>query len=193
MYNGNFKISESFSLKTSAHVRFFKLVQFYQQEIYRAGLTYSINKNFNITAGMVYSIKEDNFKSESEKTYEYRFYEDFNWIIKHNNFLIRPRIRIEHSTNNNTNFNVFHHRIRFGTSLQYPILKKTVAYVFDEIFLNANKEVFGENRVGAGFIYTISKPIRFQLGYMHINFGDTHLNRLQIGILINADLHKKIT
>ena len=191
MYNGNNQLSESFSIKTSAHIRYFELIKFYQQEVYRAGLTYKVSNSFNVTGGMVYSIKEDNYKGISNKVNEYRFYEDFNWKTSYKSLIIKPRIRLEHSSNSNTNFKDFNHRIRFGTTLQYPVLKKTVVYFFDEVFFNFKPEIFGENRIGAGFIQTISKPIKFQLGYMHIDFGDTYLHRFQVGFLINTDLQKK--
>lgn len=191
MYNGNNQISESFSIKTSAHVRFFELLKFYQQEIYRAGLTYKVSNSFNATGGMVYSIKEDIFKGDSNKVNEYRFYEDFNWKNNYKLLVIKPRIRLEYNSNSTTNFKEFNHRIRFGTTLQFPVLNKIVMYVFDEIFLNFKPETFGENRIGAGFIHTVSKPIKFQLGYMHIDFGNTYLHRLQLGLLINTDLRKK--
>ncbi|MDB2385148.1 DUF2490 domain-containing protein [Polaribacter sp.] len=191
MYNGNNKISESFSIKTSAHIRYFELAEFYQQEVYRAGLTYNVDKNFNFTSGMVYSIKENNYKSNSDKTYEYRFYEDFNLKTTYGKLQFKHRIRLEHSTNNATNFKKFNNRIRFGVTLQYPLYQKLDFYVFDEIFLNFKSEAFGENRTGAGFIYTISNSLKFQLGYMHIHFAETHLDRLQIGLLINTNLCKK--
>lgn len=191
MYNGNNQISESFSIKTSAHVRYFELIKFYQQEVYRAGLTYKVSNNFNVTGGMVYSIKEDNYIGTSNKVNEYCFYEDFNWKTSYKLLIIKPRIRLEHSANSNTNFKKFNHRIRFGTTLQYPVLKKTIVYIFDEVFFNFKQEIFGENRIGAGLIKSISDLLKIQLGYMHINFGDTFLNRLQIGLLINTDLQKK--
>lgn len=191
MYNGNNQISESLSIKTSAHIRFFELIEFYQQEVYRAGLTYKINSNFNVTGGMVYTIKESNFKGESNKIYEYRYYEDFNWKANYKALSIKPRIRLEHSANNTSDFEIFNHRIRFGTTLEYPILKETSIYIFDEVFLNFAPETFGENRIGAGLVKSMSDLLKLQLGYMHINFGDTFLNRLQIGLLINTDLRKK--
>ena len=191
MYNGNNQISESFSLKTSAHIRFFELIKFYQQEVYRVGLTYKVSNGFNVTGGMVYSVKENNYKEASNKVNEYRFYEDFNWKASYKSLSVKPRIRLEHSANNTSDFEDFNHRFRFGTTLQYPLLKKTAVYVFDEIFLNFKPDTFGENRIGAGVIHSVSKPIKFQLGYMHIDFGDTFLNRLQLGLLIDTDLRRK--
>jgi hypothetical protein len=191
MYNGNNQISESLSIKTSAHIRFFELTQFYQQEVYRAGLTYKVSDSFNLTGGMVYSIKEENYNSASNKTYEYRYYEDFNWKTKYNALSVKPRIRLEHSTNSNSGFEEFNHRIRFGTTLEYPVLKKTSVYVFNEVFLNFTPESFGENRIGAGLVKSMSDKLKLQFGYMHINFRETFLNRLQVGLLINTDLRKK--
>lgn len=187
MFNANNKISESLSLKTSAHIRFFELAQVYQQEIYRAGLSYNVNKRFSLTGGMVYSIKEENYKTNSNKTYEYRYYSDFNWKTSLNKLQLKPRIRLEHSTNSKTNFEEFSHRIRFGATLQYPILKKTTLYFFDEVFFNFSDEIFGENRTGFGLTNSITDMLKIQLGYMHIHQTNTFLNRLQVGILLKTD------
>lgn len=187
MLNTNNKISKSLSLKTSAHIRFFELAQFYQQEIYRAGLSYNANKRFSLTGGMVYSIKEENYKTNSNKTYEYRYYSDFNWKTTFNKLQLKPRIRLEHSANSKTDFEEFSHRIRFGATLQYPILKKTTLYFFDEVFFNFSDEIFGENRTGFGLTNSITDMLKIQLGFMHINQTDTFLNRLQVGLLLKTD------
>lgn len=187
MFNANNKISDSFSLKTSAHIRFFELAQFYQQEIYRAGLSYNINKRFSLTGGMVYSIKEENYKTTSNKTYEYRYYSDFNWKTTFNKLQLKPRLRLEHNTNSKTDFEDFSHRIRFGATLQYPILKNTTLYFFDEVFFNVSDQVLGENRTGFGLTNNISEVLKFQLGYMHTHQINTFSKRLQVGLLLKTD------
>jgi len=191
MFNTTHEISESFSLKNSAHIRFFELAQVYQQEIYRVGLFYNVNEHLNITGGMVYSVKEDNYKKPSNKTYEYRYYEDFNWKTSFNNLRINSRIRLEHSINNNEISEKFNHRIRFGATLQYPILKNTTLYLFDEVFFDVSDRVLSENRTGFGLTNNISEVLKFQLGYMHTHQINTFSKRLQDGLLINTDLRKK--
>lgn len=185
MLNTNNKISEKFSLKASAHLRYFEIFRFYQQEIYRVGLSYNKSKNFNITLGMVFSTKK-NFKL-APNNYEYRYYSDFNWKTFTKKLDIKPRIRIENSLNSMSDFEKFDSRIRFGLTFNYPILKKTDLYFFDEIFFNFSEKKFGENRIGFGFTNKISEVLKFQLGFLNIYQTDIAINRLQLGILLNTD------
>ena len=64
MYNGSHKVSKKYTLKTSAHIRFFELASEYQQEIYRLGINYRFNKKLNVTGGMVYSITDTSYKED---------------------------------------------------------------------------------------------------------------------------------
>ncbi|WP_397446865.1 DUF2490 domain-containing protein [Polaribacter sp. R77954] len=187
MYNGSHKLSEKYSLKTSFHVRYFEFITEYQQEIYRLGLNYKINPNFNFTLGSVYSITDSSYKTDAPDLYEYRFYQDLNLKDNWGNFGIKHRVRLAQRFRRKNFENKTTHRIRYGLFLSYPISQKLTTYGFNEIFIKFATKAFGQNRTGFGFLQKLTKQIKLKLGYMHTQFSNSKSHRLQLGIILNTN------
>jgi len=191
MYNGSHILSGKIKLTTSAHFRYFKLATAYQQEVYRMGLNYAFNKTINVTGGIVYSIKDTSYKTEGSDLYEYRFYQDLNIKDNWGKVYVNHRVRLAQRFTRQNFINKTRHRIRYGLFLKYPILKNWQLYGFNETFIKFAIKSFGENRTGLGFIRKISNQLKLRVGYMHIKFANTFLNRIQLGIVLNTNHIKK--
>ena len=187
MYNGSHKLSEKYTLKTSAHVRFFELASEYQQEIYRTGLTYHFNKKLNVIGGVVYSITDTSYKTDAPDLYEFRFYQDVNYKVNWGKFSGKHRVRLAQRFMEQNSIKETKHRIRYGLFLNYPIFKNLKMYGFNEIFIKFAVKSFSQNRTGIGFIQKINKQVNLRFGYMHTLFSNETSHRLQLGLILNTN------
>ena len=187
MYNGSHKVSKKYTLKTSAHIRFFELASEYQQEIYRLGINYRFNKKLNVTGGMVYSITDTSYKEDLPNLYEFRFYQDANYKQKWASFLANHRIRLAQRFTAQNSKKETRHRIRYGLFLNYPLSTSFKIYTFNEVFIKFARKSFSQNRTGIGIIQKINKQINLRLGYMHTLFSNASSHRLQLGIILNTN------
>lgn len=192
MLDASHQLSKKLKLTTNAHFRYFEFATEYQQEIYRLGLNYSFNKNINVTGGVVYSIKDTSYKTAAPDLYEFRFYQDLNIQGTWGKIDVKHRVRLAQRFTRQNFIDETKHRIRYGLFLKYPIFKNWNLYAFNEVFIKFATKSFGENRTGAGFIRKINNRLKLRLGYFHIKFSESSLNRLQIGIILNSDFTKKI-
>ncbi|KGL62875.1 hypothetical protein PHEL85_2671 [Polaribacter sp. Hel1_85] len=191
MYNGSHKLSKNIKLKTGAHFRYFELASEYQQEIYRMGLNYSLNKKVNFTGGAVYSITDTSYKTDLPDLYEYRFYQDLNIKVNWNTIQVNHRIRLAQRFKRQNLKDEVKHRIRYGLFLKYPIFQKWETYAFSEIFIKFAAKAFSQNRTGAGLIKKINESVKLKIGYFYTKFSNSSLHRVQLGIILNTDFTKK--
>lgn len=193
MYNGSHKISEKYSLKTMAHLRYFELASEFQQEIYRLGINYIFNPKSNLTLGVSYSTGDLAYDTSSIDLYESRLYEDLNLKSIWRKFTAKHRIRLEQRfIHKNITIDQFQNWVRYDLNISYPLSKVWSAYVFNELFLNLNKSKrFAQNWTGAGFLYKLNNHIKLRAGYFQIKLPNTVLKRLQLGLILNTNFTKK--
>ncbi|WP_405605713.1 DUF2490 domain-containing protein [Polaribacter sp. Asnod1-A03] len=190
MFNGNHQLSEDIKLITNAHFRYYEIASEYQQEIYRLGLNYNINKKVNVTGGFVYSVTDKSYKSESPNLYEYRFYQDVNLKANWNKVKVNHRIRLAQRFKRQNLENQIKHRIRYGLFLKHTITRNLELYSFNEIFMKFEPKSFDQNRIGAGLNTKINNKLTLKTGYFYTKFSESSLHRLQIGILLYTDFTK---
>jgi len=194
MYNGSHKLSEKYSLKTMAHLRYFELTSEFQQEIYRLGVNYTFTPKTNLTIGASYATGDLEYNTPSPHLYEWRLYEDLNIKSKWGKFNARHRIRLEHRfIHKNINIDETQNWIRYDLNVGYPLSKKWSAYVFNELFLNIDRNKrFDQNWTGAGFLHQFNKQVKFKIGYFQIKTSSQVLKRIQLGIILNTNHIKNI-
>ena len=193
MYNGAHKLSENVKLTTSAHFRYYELASEYQQEIYRVGLNYNFDKKINVTGGVVYSITDTYYRTNSPDLYEYRFYQDISLKDNWNKIKVKHRVRLAQRFKRQNFNDEVKHRIRYGLFLNRPLSEKWETYAFSEIFIKFATKAFSQNRTGAGFIRELNENLKLRLGYFYTKFSNSSLHRLQLGIILNTDFTKKST
>ena len=136
MYNGSHKVSNQFSLKTMAHYRYFETTSEFQQSIYRLGLNYTANKNFNFTLGISPVKTDTQYQDPSEFETEFRIYEDINWNTNLTKLKIRHRFRFEHRFIEFQGEKSTLNWVRYDLNATYPLSKNWSIYAFNEIFIN---------------------------------------------------------
>jgi len=62
---------------------------------------------------------------------------------------------------------------------------------YDEIFLNLQDSVFGQNRLYAAIGMHITSNSSIQFGYLKNHFPSANFDRIQVGVFFNPDLRKK--
>jgi long-subunit fatty acid transport protein len=191
MYNGSHKVSNQFSLKTMAHFRYFEITSEFQQAIYRLGLNYTANKNFNFTLGISPVKTDTQYQSPSEFATEFRIYEDINWNTNLTKLKIRHRFRFEHRFIEFQGKNSTVNWVRYDLNATYPFSKTWSIYAFNELFVNFKGETIPQNWSGGGLLYTLNSNLKLKAGYFNQKFKNRSFNRLQLGIILNTDFRKK--
>lgn len=193
MYFGTSRISERLSIHSEAQFRYYETTGNFNQLLLRTGLNYHINPEAIATLGYGYISTDGSFDEPvgSLDSREHRIFQQF--IVKNKLSVVdlEHRYRLEQrfiSLGGNSNTE---HRARYRLQIQFPIAGDFFASLYDEIFLNLQGEVFGQNRAYAALGYRVSPNLSVQLGYLKNHFPAAHYDRLQVGVFLNTDFRKK--
>lgn len=161
-----------------------KLVQEMAQIYLRFGMTYLVNKQMEITTGVVtpmyWAPEKDRFKPEIDTWVpQYRFWEQLLLVQPLNHFKLYHTFRLEQRWRRDfkegSPFNLtFRFRYKFTVyhPLNRPVLVPRTLFFsgYNEIFIQAGKTVlynhFEDNRLFLGLGYIINKNLQVQAGYM---------------------------
>lgn len=151
------------------------------QGLIRSGLSYKLNKRFNVTNGFAYF---NYFINNSIGRNEYRPWQEVGindklWKIK---IFHRYRLeeRINQKVNNDLPINdyVFNFRLRYKLDLRFPLKNETAegtnVYLLagNELMINCGKEVgfnfFDQNRTSAGIHFELNDKLGIQFQYLRI-------------------------
>ena len=190
----NNKISDNFSIQAQTQFRFYELASQLEQFKIRTGATYGFSEAFSVSAGYAYFRTDPSYTSNTPLEFnEHRLYEDVSLQNSLGKFGIKHRYRIEHRFFDFENGNDTRHWMRYMLKVTYPIADSFTLDLYDEIFINLQKPLFGQNWFGGGVSYAPNKIFKIRLGYQNISLEDASFNRLQLGVHINTDLRKKET
>lgn len=194
MYFGTNRISEDFSIHSEVQYRSYEVLDNFNQLLLRTGLNYHFAPNATATLGYGYISTDPTFPEPDgeENISEHRIFQQF--VLKNNigKLSFSHRYRLEQRfIDNPITGNVTQHRARYFLRLTYPLSEKFFLTAYEEIFINLQKPLFGQNRLYAALGYKISKDVSMQYGYLKNHFTNAHFDRLQIGIWWNTDLRKK--
>ncbi len=193
MYFGTNKITEKLSIHTEVQARYYEQLKNFNQLLLRTGLNYHINENAIATAGYGYIVTDGTFQEfENEtKSREHRIFEQF--ILKNGvgKFKFEHRYRLEQRFIDFGDRNDTQHRARYRLQVTFPLTEIFFLNFYDEIFLNLQNNVFGQNRLYGAFGANITKNLSVQAGYLKNHFPNANFDRLQIGVVFNTDLRKK--
>jgi len=200
MYFGTNKVSNSLSIHSEAQFRFYEVTGNFNQLLLRTGLNYHLNENAIATFGYGYIDTDPTFEDEQlqdapvqiNTVIEHRIFQQFILKNRVGKFRFEHRYRLEQRFINNRDLNVTstQHRARYRLQLTLPISKSVFLNAYDEVFLNLQDDVFGQNRLYGAIGFHLSKTSSVQLGYLKNHFSVTNFDRIQIGIFFNPDLRK---
>ncbi len=193
MYFGTNQITDKLSIHTEAQFRFYEIATTFNQLLLRTGLNYHINDNAIATMGYGYINTDGSFADipEEENTDEHRIFEQF--ILKNSigKFKFEHRYRLEQRFISAQSDNFTEHRARYRLQLTYVINKKWFLNLYDEVFINLQEPIFGQNRLYGAIGYTFKPNLSIQLGYLKNHFTNRNFDRLQLGVIFNTDFRKK--
>ena len=185
IYFGNEPINEKWNLWTEAQFRNYDVGDL-QQILLRTGIGINLSKNNDnllLGYGFIYS---ENYSGENSKNHniEHRIYQQF--IHKQNlgKLAIQHRFRWEERILEDG----FKMRGRYFLGLNYPLSKRNFAPIsfylsaYNEIFLNAQNELYDRNRLYGALGFVVSKNLKLELGIMNQSTKKSSRNQLQFVI-----------
>ncbi|RDY61189.1 DUF2490 domain-containing protein [Flagellimonas nanhaiensis] len=190
MYFGTNKVAEKFSIHTEAQFRFYETTSNFNQLLLRTGLNYHINPNAIATMGYGF-IKTDNTFGEpfaARDSREHRIFEQFILKNKVWEFLFEHRYRLEQRFLNFGNSTDTQHRARYRIQVTLPLTDTFFLNFYDELFINLQDDLFGQNRLYGALGVHITENSSVQFGYLRNQFTNSVFDRLQIGFFYNPDL-----
>jgi hypothetical protein len=192
MYFGTNKVSERFSIHTEAQFRFYETTENFNQMLLRTGLNYHIDPNAIATAGYAFIDTDNNFyEFEGEvNSKEHRIFEQFILKNKVWEFLFEHRYRLEQRFLDFGETTDTQHRARYRIQMTLPLTNTFFLNFYDELFVNLQDDLFGQNRLYAAVGVNITENTNVQLGYLRNQFANAVYDRLQFAIFYNPDLRE---
>ncbi|WP_430967929.1 DUF2490 domain-containing protein [Spongiimicrobium sp. 2-473A-2-J] len=200
MYFGTNKISKAFSIHSEAQFRFYESTGNFNQLLLRTGLNYHIDPNSIVTFGYGYIDTDPTFEDSpagvisapGDKLVEHRIFEQLILKNKVGEFLFEHRYRLEQRFLNNKDLSQTdtQHRARYRLQVTLPLTDTFFINVYDEVFLNLQDDIFGQNRLYAALGVHLTHNSSIQLGYLKNHFNSVNFDRLQIGVFFNPDLRR---
>lgn len=167
----NSRLTEKLTIGAQSQLRLYELADEQQQIKFRTGITYTLNPKIKFVLGYAYFETDPSYLVDTPSSFiEQRIYEDV--IVKNNlqKLGISHRYRIEHRFFNFPgNSNRTTHWMRYQITFSYPLTKRLKADIYDEIFINLQEPLFGQNWIGGGLTYALSDMISARGGYFRIN------------------------
>ncbi len=190
MYFGTNTISEKLSIHTEAQLRYYEQAKNFNQLLLRTGLNYHINSDAIATLGYGYISTDGTFEEFSNEinSIEHRIFEQFILKNKVGRFNFEHRYRLEQRFIDFGDRTDIQHRARYRLQVTLPLSEIFFLNFYDEIFLNLQDEVFGQNRLYGAVGANITGNLSVQAGYLKNHFTSAHFDRLQIGVFYNPDL-----
>jgi hypothetical protein len=190
MYFGTNKIAERFSIHTEAQFRFYETTSNFNQLLLRTGLNYHINSNTIATGGYGYISTDGTFLEfpGERNSKEHRIFEQFILKNKVWELLFEHRYRLEQRFLDFGTRNETQHRARYRIQVTLPLTDIFFLNFYDELFINLQNDLFGQNRLYGALGIHITENSSVQLGYLRNQFSNAVFDRLQIGFFYNPDL-----
>ncbi|RIV42180.1 DUF2490 domain-containing protein [Flagellimonas pelagia] len=190
MYFGTNKVSERFSIHTEAQFRFYETTSNFNQLLLRTGLNYHINPDAIATLGYGYISTDNTFYEFPDEidSKEHRVFEQFILKNKVWEFLFEHRYRLEQRFLDFGDATDTQHRARYRLQMTLPLTDTFYLNFYDELFINLQDDLFGQNRLYAAVGVNITENSSLQVGYMRNQFSDAVYDRFQVAVFYNPDL-----
>ena len=194
MYFGTNKITDRLSIHSEAQLRTYELGSNYNQLLLRTGINYHLTDKAVATIGYAWIGTDTSFEEpEGERDLrENRIFQQFilNNSVGKIGFSHRYRLEQRFISRPGAG-SVTEHRARYLLRLTYPIAQKFYLTAYDEIFINLQEPLFGQNRLYGAVGFRFNDAVFLEMGFLKNHFSDRNYDRLQLGIWWNTDLRKK--
>ena len=190
MYFGTNRVAERWSIHTEAQFRYFETSSNFNQLLLRTGANYHINPNAIATLGYGYIETDGTFINffDEVNSIEHRIFQQFILKNKVWEFLFEHRYRLEQRFIDFGTFTDTQHRARYRIQMTLPLTETFFLNFYDELFINLQDDLFGQNRLYGAVGVNITDNSSLQLGYLRNQFANAVFDRWQIGFFYNPDL-----
>lgn len=190
MYFGTNKIAKRFSIHTEAQFRYYEPTSNFNQLLLRTGLNYHINPNAIGTMGYGYISTDGSFEEFPNETNskEHRIFQQFILKNKVWELHFEHRYRLEQRFLDFGDTTDTQHRARYRIQVTLPLTNTFFLNFYDELFINLQDDLFGQNRLYGAVGIHITENSSMQIGYLRNQFTNAVFDRFQIGIFYNPDL-----
>ncbi len=198
MYFGTNKIADRFSVHTEAQFRFYETTSNFNQLLLRTGLNYHINPNAIATIGYGYIDTDPTFQESPDRAnpIENRIFQQFILKNKVWEFLFEHRYRLEQrfikltdiTSDPEEDVSRTEHRARYRIQMTLPLTDTFFLNFYDELFINLQDDLFGQNRLYGALGVNITENSSVQFGYLRNQFTNAVFDRFQIAFFYNPDL-----
>jgi len=190
MYFGTNKVSDKLSIHTEAQLRYYEQGNNFNQLLLRTGLNYHLGPNAIATLGYGHITTDGTYEEfpDEVNSREHRIFQQFILKNKVSNVAFEHRYRLEQRFLDFGNRNDTQHRARYRLQVTVPLSKVIFLNFYDEVFINLQGSVFGQNRLYGALGFNVFKDVSLQVGYLKNHFRTAHFDRLQIGVVFNTDL-----
>ncbi|MHA7057679.1 DUF2490 domain-containing protein [Aquimarina sp. M1] len=193
MYFGTNQITDKLSIHSEAQIRFYEVAGTFNQLLLRTGLNYHLNEKAIVTAGYAYINTDGTFEDipNEENSEEHRIFQQFILKNEVGKIKFEHRYRLEQRFISTQSDDVTEHRARYRLQLTYPFNDQWFLNFYDEVFINLQEPIFGQNRLYGAIGYNVKSNLSLQLGYLKNHFSGINFDRLQLGVFFNTDFRKK--
>jgi hypothetical protein len=194
MYFGTLRISDPFSIHTEVQYRTYDIGSNFNQLLLRAGLNFHFLENAMATIGYG-NIPTDGTYADlngEKNSKEHRIYEQLAFQNNLGKVTFSHRYRLEQRfLESSDGVKDTQHRMRYLLRLTYSLSEAWFLTAYDEIFINLQEPVFGQNRLYGAIGYKVNPNISLQMGYLKNHFSDANYDRFQLGIWWKTDFRSE--
>jgi hypothetical protein len=193
MYFGTNRVAEKWSVHTEAQFRFYETGSNFNQLLLRTGMNYHINPEAIATFGYAFIDTDTSFEDTPDEINdkEHRLFQQFILKNKVGEFHFEHRYRLEQRFLDFGGATDTQHRARYRLQVTLPLTNTFFLNVYDEVFLNLQDQVFGQNRLYGAVGVHITENSSLQVGYLKNHFNNANFDRIQLAVFYNPDLRKK--
>jgi len=198
IYFGNKKLNDKWNIHHEVQYRNYNAIGDLEQLLLRTGLGYNLSpNNNNLLLGYGF-IRSENyvvtnvngtFEEVKNAVDEHRIYQQFITKQSFGRVSLQHRYRIEERFILGEFENDFKMRFRYflatnvALSNDKLVPKTFYASAYNEIFINAQNQLFDRNRIYGGIGYKVTDNLKFEVGYMNQRFNVG--NRDQVNLIAN--------
>lgn len=191
MYFGMNRVADRLSIHTEAQFRYFEVVSNFNQLLLRTGLNYHIDQNAIATLGYAFIETDPTFEDGEGRldfVGEHRIFEQFILLNRVGKFRFEHRYRLEQRFLYSPGEHDTQHRARYRLQVTLPLTEVLFLNVYDEVFLNLQDDIFGQNRLYGALGFRLSAEASLQVGYLKNHFDGIDFDRVQLAVFFNPDL-----
>ena len=190
IYFGNQKINKKWNWHNEVQYRNYNFIGDLNQLLLRTGIGYNLTENNNnILLGYGFINTQKYLPNSKEKigTNEHRIFQQFITRQSFNKVFIQHRYRIEERFLPNDFQMRFRYFVGINIPFNKPRMEKNAYYLsaYNEIFINAQQNIFDRNRFYGAIGYVFNKNIKMEAGYMAQTVESSNRNQFQI-VLFNS-------